>query len=718
MATFDPKDDQHFDASDEGGNGSSEFPFSVPDDDDGFDLDWTSDLGTDAADDGAFATSEAGPVQQPVAPPKSESDAEPVVVTRRKSDRDAGSRSTGRPKRTDGTRRGSIALGVFVTPNAVYGTLLQPSSDGVRVLRRFVRQRSASGEPQDLSGMVADTIDTDESDDVKVQFGEGGDSGSDLFLASEFGDLSNFADMEEPSSKGKQRVTPFVFELKDLLDECAAAGFDKPSTAFCVGQPAVDYVEVLVPEERKRDERQRGGDGAAAKEDRRRAARDQSADGNQATIKRDRLLARLADVYEEPFEKDRVAFVPMTAREGVRRFLAIVPTTEDALGESLELLREQSGMRSVPLRTADAEVPILVGLTRSVFPPEPHENTAIVRVGSENTLVILLQGRELHHQEHMLSVSTIDGPDTICSRVLLQQDVQGVGTVHQVIVVSEEREDELVRGFSAFYPDARVAALRRGLQEHGVSPPPGQKLLSARTLPAIGVALRLLTERQKDTPFEQVNMLPKRLRRTRPKLDLFIAWHTLVVGILLFFTVLFFVGLFFAQNAQISDAERRLAAYPQTISMSPQQLQTHIDSLQSVHIRITQTLNTIDSLLVGSDRWTRTLERLARATTATGGAWVGQWSPQAAGLQLSGYSTGRDQVVHFAERMNGTINELRFEDIRSYPVYAYVLSVPVPNELPEVARYLRDQVDIPVPEPVDPLGGALAGEELSAEPIR
>jgi hypothetical protein len=430
-------------------------------------------------------------------------------------------------------------------------------------------------------------------------------------------------------------------------------------------------------------------------------------------VKRDRLLARLAEEYDAPFEKERVSFMPMTPREGVTRFLAVVPTPEDALAESLELLREQSGMRAVPFRAIDAEVPLLVGLARWAYPPDPSENTAIVRVGTENTLVILLQGEELHHQEHMLSVTTFDGPDTICSRVLLQQDVQGVGTVHQVVILSEEREEELVRGFAAFYPDARVEALRRGLREHGVIPPNGEAALSARSLPAVGAALRLVLERRKESPFTEVNLLPRRLRRVRPKLDFAIAWHTLVTGVVLFFTVLFFISMYAAQERQIAQAQERLAAYPPEASMSPQALQAQIDSLQTVYVRITATLGTIDSLLVGSDRWSRSVAQLARATASTGGAWVEQWSPQGFQVQLTGTATGREQVVQFAERMSGQINELRFSEIRDYPVYSFVLTAPIPNELPEVARYLREQVDLGGDPQADPLGGTLAAEETA-----
>ena len=584
---------------------------------------------------------------------------------------------------------GAPVLGVYVTPTTVHGVLVRETDGRYGVVRPFARQRSAFAvDVPDLAAITPEAEVAPGADDVTIQFGDSSSNlgAADLFLDSEFSDLAGVDGPEmDYQATPRKASSPVVFELKDILDECRAAGHERPATAFCLGQPDVGYVEIVVADKEK------GEKGKKAKAE-------PAADG-APVVKRDRLLARLAEEYDAPFEKERVAFLPMTTRDGLQRFLAVVPTPEESLAESLDLLREQGGMRSVPFRAVDAEVPVLVGLTRWAFPCEPEENTAIVRVGTEDTLVILLQGDTLHHTEHMMSVTTFDGPDTICSRVLLQQDVQGIGTVHQVIVLSEERERELVQGFGAFYPDAHVGALREGLKAQGVGAAGSDAALAAKSLPALGAALRALMEREKDSPFyAEVNMLPKRLRRRRRKIDLAIAWHTLVAGVLLFFTVLFFIGLYFSQQREIAEAEARVEAYPEELNLSGPALQAQIDSLRGVYTRITTTLNTIDSLLVGSDKWSRGLARTARAT-ASSGAWVEAWNPQPAGVKLSGMATTRDQVVQFAERMDASIESLAFSEIREYPVYAFVFDVPIREELPEVATYLREQVDTSAMEP-------------------
>ncbi len=604
-------------------------------------------------------------------------------------------------------------LGVYVTPQAVHGILVREAGDRYGVLRPFTRQRSASdAEVPDLAAFTAEGEASGE-DDITIQFGDAGAGlgGGDLFLDSEFSDLTGIDAPEGDfqAQHPKRQATPVVFELKDILDECEAAGHDKPPTSFCLSQPDVEYVELIVEKEKSKKA------GKESKKGKKKDGREDEAPVAGESYSRDSLLVQLDRVVEEPFEKERVAFLPMTPRDGQQRVLAVVPSAEESLTESLELLREQAGMRAVPFRAADAEVPIIVGLTRWAFPVDPHENTAVVRVGSEDTLVVLLQGETLHHVEHMRSVSTFDGPDTICSRVLLQQDVQGVGTVHKVVVLSDEREQELVEGFGAFYPDARVEALRGGLVERGVVPPGADIGLPAHTIPAVGMALRTLMMGEADSPFYDVNMLPKRLRKRRRKMNVSVAWHTLVAGVLLFLAVLFFMGLYFSQQRDLSQAQARVDAFPDEVDLSGPALQAQIDSLQNAYLQITNTLNVIDSLLVGSDKWSRTLAKTSRATASTGSVWIGAWSPSPFGLKLTGAATSRDQVVQLAERLDASIEQVTFGEIRDYPVYAYSFDVPVRDALPEVAVYLREQADI-APTPTQPLGPEGGDPLLDYEP--
>jgi hypothetical protein len=632
----------------------------------------------------------------------------------------AGKSGRRRPARASAERQAARTaapvLGVHVTPTALYGVLLRPTGEGFEPLRQFSRQRNGADAPADLGTGTPDMAAAD--GDVMLRIGEGANLGADLFLDSEFAALAGGANGPHGGIPGgmpggggeaaaRPAAPPKLFELKDLVQECRQAGFDRPALAFCVGAPDVDYTEVIVG-----DEPEPKGKKTPAKEAKKPAKPKKAAkpaENPGAPVKRERLLGLLPK-SEVRYDRDRIAFVPMTPRDGRRRYLAVLPRPEEPVAESLRLLREQAGMRKLSYRTLDAEVPILLGLARLAFPSESHETTALVRVGAEDTLVMLLAGNQLHHCEHMRSVTTFDGPDTICSRVLLQQDVQGIGTVHHVVIVSEEREEELVQGFAAFYPEARVETLRAGVARVGIAGPYGP--LPTAAMPATGVALKALLRR--DAVFEDTNLLPKALRKVQvgPKLEIGFSWHTLVVGVLLFLSVLFFVGLYLAQQRQIAEAERRLAEFPAEAAMSGPQLQARIDSLRGVKERIDLSLRVLDSLLIGSDKWTQTLARTSRAAAATGGVWVEEWAPSDSGLAIRGFATSRDRIVGLAERLGGSIEEATFQAIREAQVFQFRIRLTIPNEMPQAVEYLREraaaQAAVGAGAPDEPLADEVA----------
>ena len=591
-----------------------------------------------------------------------------------------------------GRAKDDLVLGLHVTPTKVYGLLVRPVDDGYEPLRQFVRHRSEGGEggpdfaiSPDGVGSSDDVLFDDVHDgDVSVQF----ESAATIDFSAEFAGLEAGPEHAfEPGASlddlGGATLQPIVFELRDILEECASAGFGRPALAFAVGAPDVDYVEVEVPPERK-DKKPKKGKAAEP-------APPEAADG--APVKRERLLDGLPELAAG-VDRARIAFVPMTPRDRTRRYLAVVPAATEPVAESLAMLREQSAHRKTAFRAVEAEVPLLLGLVRMTLNPEPGENTALVRVGAEDTVVLLITGDQIRHHEKMQSVTAFDGPDTVCSRVLLQQDVQGVGVVHNVVVVSEEREKELVQGFAAFYPDARVETLREGLARFGLVGPYGP--LAPSLVGAAGAALAGHLVTTKRNPFPDANLLPDSVRKKSNRIEFSVGWHTLVVAAVLFMSVLYFSYLYVSQEGQIADAEQRLAEFPPEARLSAPALQARIDSLRLRQANLSASLVALDSLLIDTDRWTQTLLKTTRAASATGGAWIETWEPNGSEIALSGFATERGRVVGLAQRLSATIEEVTYEDIRDFPVYSYRLRFGQPSELPQIARVLREQADAAV----------------------
>src|SRR5690606_4766112 len=102
--------------------------------------------------------------------------------------------------------------------------------------------------------------------------------------------------------------------------------------------------------------------------------------------------------------------------------------------------------------------------------------------------------------------------------------------------------------------------------------------------------------------------------------------------------------------------EELLKTYPPDLEdADPRVLQARIDSMQAAYNGYMKALAVLDTLLVGSDTWSRSLEDLSRETAAVKGIWVESWTPSAGRVVLSGNATARNRVVQLAERMGGEL---------------------------------------------------------------
>lgn len=565
----------------------------------------------------------------------------------------------------------------MVSGRTVEAVLLQQTEEGPAVVRRFSRQRTLSHtRDAGLPAASPDGQPEGESSDFTIQFGDAPGGGSEMFLNSEFAGL----DPQDDASAAAD--LSFDFELGDIIAECRDAGYSDPLVAFAVSSNEVAQVELRVPMEGKKKRPERG-----------------------------KLLKLLQQQHDGPVDSERVALVAMTSSdEGEARYLALVPRENDSITTTLQALKSRREMRMPAVRLMDVESTLYLGLARSglrgrseasdvgadgesspVAPSPKAESpvSLVVRAGVEDTIVMFLRGDVPMFVERLRSLTSLDAPETICSRILLQQDEYGVGEINHVFVLSADRERELVNSFQMFFPDATVERLSQRV--------PGPKSgfsdqESGRTLvPALAVAARLLGGAQYDGVFEPVNFIQRKFTRRAPKLPF--TWHVAAVAVLLFFSVFFFGIRYASMQHEIKEYQTRLREYPPTLAdLDIHQLQARIDSLEGTSKRYLRALDVLDTLMVGSDRWSRALEKTSGGTAAVSGIWVESWRPVGATkVRLNGSATSRDRIVKLAERMDGHIEALTFSEVREWPVYAFVIDIPLRDELPEAAEYLRER---------------------------
>lgn len=592
------------------------------------------------------------------------------------------------------TRRSTDqALGILATGRTLQAVLVTNGPDGPEVVRRLSRQRSLGGAATTTPNHAMAEVPTESfAQDFTIQIGEAS-SGRELFLSSEFSGL-------EPVVEPGEATAPATFdlELDDLLAECRDAGYAQAELAFVLHSTDVKYIEVSVPRPAK---------GAA--------------------VDRAVLAEALGTLLKSPFEEERVAFLPMTTVDDASaRYLAVVPKGSEPVLPTLRALRED-GSPLPPIAMLDAEVPLYAGIIRAArrlredgaeargaagdgaaAEEAPAPTTVLVRAGTEDTLVLFLQGDTIRHCESLRSLTAFDSPETICSRVLLQQDEHGLGDVEQILVLTEGDEARLMQTFELFFATARIESVRDYLPKRTT------ELLGTSTaaLAAATAALRAVARDAYAEAFEEVNLLPDKELKQRRQLRLPVSWPAVVLGILVACTSVFFLATYTRAEGEIGEYHERLQKYaPETLTEDINVLQARIDSMQQLYDTYTRALQVLDTLLLGSDRWSRALETTANEAARARGLWIESMSPEGNTLLLEGNATTRDRIVAFAERTNGVIESLAFSDVREWPVFAFRIRLSVEDDIPEAAKYLREQA-----LPDTPAAGTAGGS--APEPTR
>ncbi|GAB5518941.1 MAG: SPOR domain-containing protein [Rhodothermales bacterium] len=566
-------------------------------------------------------------------------------------------------------------LGVMADDRTVYAILVQQGPHGPEIKRRFSRARANryTAATPELGFDPAAEQASFGGDDFNIQFGDAG--GQANFLKGEFGDLG--LKSADPKQTPEATIEPFALELGDILAECEDTGFSKPRIAVCLHDAETAYHELIYTESE------------APKKGKKKSSASASIDGRPNTLQ---LMALMQALHDIKVDETESAFLPMgVTSAGAYQYLGMAPTKTNPAVATLKQMHKQKGKYVPDARLIDAEVPLYVGLARMTFglnaDAAQQKHTLVVRTSADNTLVLFMEGDTLIESESLQSLTSYDAPETICSRVLLQQDELGLTDIDHVLLLNREREDDMAESFSMFFPSARVVLMRQALPLKNAAAADSPGLVQAAL-----AALRLVGGEAVMESFEGHNMLPKSLRKIR--IELPFSWHTLVLSVMLFCTVFFFTWRYITMEQEIASKRALITMQDPTtnLDVDEQVLQTRIDSLQSTYVRYVQALNVIDSLLIGSDRWSRTLETITRETAATPGIWIESMAPQGGSVVLIGSARGRDNAVAFAERTTAVIEMLTFEEIRNWPVYNFRMRVPAPVELPEAAIYLREQV--------------------------
>lgn len=561
----------------------------------------------------------------------------------------------------------SVILGVHVRPDRLDGVLVHREGDAVHIVRHLSRphvrttRHAAPGEWESAfpSKSPHDSVD----------------------FTLEIGDDTTHPASSPSTASGEDDIpsgVDFAQPLASMLATCRELGYADPALAFCIGPPDVNYTEVVAPPDTPVTRPSGWARWAAAAPSWLPGAAPKAADT---------LHERLQAAYDGPLDPKRVRFLPMASSASEERHLALVPAPDEPVAPTLEALEADPDTTTTEA-ALEAEAAVLHRAVRDHLAPSSDDHTVVVRVGPDDTLILFLDGTTLQQLERLPSLTAYDAPNTICSRVLLKQDEHQIDSIDHVVLTGPMPADQLADPFRAMYPDAVVHGLADCIR---IDVHIGEPLPPDASVLALLVALPP-REAQSTAP-PRTDLLPPRWhRRPAPTTPGRMAWHTAAMLLVLLGTTMFFTWRYVEGRRMLSDAERFANLRAQAASVqAPTNLQQRVDSLQRLQRRYSRSLQVLDSLLVGSDEWSRTMARTAQQTDSISGVWFERWTVDAAHIELRGLARSRSNLAALARNLNGTIETLEFATLDGVRVYPFTLRVPRVIELPPVANALRER---------------------------
>jgi Tfp pilus assembly protein PilN len=349
---------------------------------------------------------------------------------------------------------------------------------------------------------------------------------------------------------------------------------------------------------------------------------------------------------------------------------------EDGLSliNSLENIKGFIGRRLPRIPAIDSADISLMNMVRLNYDLQPTEVSVVVYVGAEFTRLIFMRGNQFYQFAPILGEG-YDSPNlqnTVYSRLLLEQDNLGIPRISKIILAGESRRINFKEFLTQQLPDQDVDYLLAPQLDTSPLPADQQEAISEFAV-AIGAAWKVL---QPSSPkLYSINLLPDIVREGQRVFKL--AWHGVVLLALLFASTFFFTYSIVQKNKSIADS-RDLLERKRSQLAENETLQNSIDGLQEQIGRFQASLALYDTLVPGSERWSKLFTQMSHGVEDLNSIWLTDFSSTPGGpMTMNGFTVYRTRIPRLATLFESSVlKEVNVQAIREQTVYRYKIDVP------------------------------------------
>jgi len=387
---------------------------------------------------------------------------------------------------------------------------------------------------------------------------------------------------------------------------------------------------------------------------------------------KERILEELKNI--RAFQPAADAVDAIRTDEG--NLLCIVREDGLSLINSLENIKGFIGGRIPFIPAIDSADVSLMNLVRLNYDLQPQEVSVIIYVGVEFTRLIFMRGDQFYQFAPILGEG-YDSPNllnTVYSRLLLEQDNLAIPRINRIILAGESKRI----GFRDFLlqqlPDQEVEYLLAPRLDTSQLSGEQQEAISDYAVP-IGAAWKVLDPGNQG--IYAINLLPADVREGQRVFKL--AWHGYVLLLLLFISTLFFTWTIAQKGKEIKELKEVLTL-KEGQRAENQTLASSIDALQQQLVRYKTSLALYDSLVPGSERWSKVLTQISHGVEDLNSIWLSDFSSADNGIiHMNGFAVYRTRIPRLSTLFdNSLLKEVDVQAIREQTVYRYQIEVPSP----------------------------------------
>jgi Tfp pilus assembly protein PilN len=335
---------------------------------------------------------------------------------------------------------------------------------------------------------------------------------------------------------------------------------------------------------------------------------------------------------------------------------------------------------------------IWAGLARTNYNLAPDDITGIIAIGESSTRIMFMKGSQIFNILPIIpdGENSDEILNTIFSKILFEIDKGELPKLNRVLIARSAKLSEKIKPyFEKQFDDVEVDYLTLHPQRVTYS----DDILDSPVylqpyLSAIGAAWAASRVNEKE--FSQLVLLPDYIREKQRSLK--IAWHGILILILIALTPLYINHMYLAKSAELQQLEQQLGIIENQIEeLRP--IATMTEDLIADYQVIQAENDRLLELAGYSQKWSEVLALLNDGISQIPQLWLTSLRTTDEHINLTGISLTREQIPVLSRLFtDANIQQVSETELREQPVYTFAMQAN--NYRQDIEEFLLDMPQV------------------------